>query len=339
MPLAEYVDLLMLIVSLLTSAYLFTAYLKASKEYTLFGAFGWAMLAFHEAMRLFNGLEFLQEGLLYGFSLGTSLYILSIVEELSPTAIRLFKLFLLIPLVHIVYRLLWVIMGIKYPGVGGIAGDSGTILLISAYVVWRVLGREGRLMALSAVPLSVALLLYKICHSTYVELVLVAIGAVMLSWVTVRTSSRVLFRPGSEGSADLPKGLLMLPEREFRVMLKDLEDNSLLLFTREVRDYPESWTVFYVTNAPTANSVRPTSLEKMTHLAVRYLREAREMGTRGIVALDCLEYLRMYNDFSSLLKFLHNLRDYAIVEVGTALVSFVPEAWDERERALLMGVS
>jgi len=86
-----------------------------------------------------------------------------------------------------------------------------------------------------------------------------------------------------------------------------------------------------VTSAPIENGIPPTNLELITELCVHYMREVREKGSPGVIYIACLEYLKLYNSFMGLLKFLHRLRDYTIMYGGRVIVEIDEKVWDERE--------
>ncbi len=85
-------------------------------------------------------------------------------------------------------------------------------------------------------------------------------------------------------------------------------------------------------------AISPTNLSPMIELCVRYMKEAMEKGASGIVYINCLEYLKIYNSFASILKFLHVLRDYAIIYNGTVIIEIEGRAWNDREIVLLKEV-
>ncbi len=61
----------------------------------------------------------------------------------------------------------------------------------------------------------------------------------------------------------------------------------------------------------------------------------KEMGLNGVVILNALEYLIMYNGFSPTLKLLAKLRDFAQLHGGTLVIVTEREAFEDREWNLL----
>ena len=126
-------------------------------------------------------------------------------------------------------------------------------------------------------------------------------------------------------------------KKKAREILAKFGSFPVLAFVRE-RGYPKQWNVYTVTNTPMEKAISPTNLALISELCVRYMKEAREKGSSGVIYINCLEYLRIYNSFNSLLRILHALRDYAIVFNGTVIIEIEDEVWDERERILLKGI-
>jgi len=59
--------------------------------------------------------------------------------------------------------------------------------------------------------------------------------------------------------------------------------------------------------------------------------EAKNKGVKGIVVLEGLEFLRVYNDFQSIAKMMASVRDCVFSHNGALIVVLSKEAWDERE--------
>lgn len=106
-----------------------------------------------------------------------------------------------------------------------------------------------------------------------------------------------------------------------------------LAFTRNPQLYSGMDFVapVWVTQA-TDRGVPPTKLHVIQDQAISFVRENPE----SVVLIDCLEYLLLYNDFTSVFKFLVNLKDH-LLPAGAALIVIVDEnALDERQKALLL---
>ena len=107
-----------------------------------------------------------------------------------------------------------------------------------------------------------------------------------------------------------------------------------LVFTRNPNFYSELGDFVmpvWITQA-TDSGISPTALHVIQDSAIRFVRER----PGSLVVIDCLEYLLLYSDFTSVFKFLVNMKDY-VTSAGAALVVFVDgDTLDERERALLL---
>lgn len=78
-------------------------------------------------------------------------------------------------------------------------------------------------------------------------------------------------------------------------------------------------------------AVPPTKLHVMQDAVIRFLRDAG----RGIILIDCVEYLILYNDFETVFKFLTSLKDYAMVMDSTLVVAVKRGTLSERELTIL----
>ena len=78
-------------------------------------------------------------------------------------------------------------------------------------------------------------------------------------------------------------------------------------------------------------AVPPTKLHVMQDAVIRFLKDAG----RGIVIIDCVEYLILYNDFETVFKFLTSLKDYVMVMDSTLVVAVKRGTLSERELTIL----
>lgn len=79
------------------------------------------------------------------------------------------------------------------------------------------------------------------------------------------------------------------------------------------------------------NSVNPVNLEVIASMINDFLRRSRN----PVILLDGTEYLCIMNGFMSVLKFLHNIREWVILHRGGLILPISPLAFDEKERALI----
>ncbi|MDI3474942.1 MAG: hypothetical protein PWQ95_670 [Thermococcaceae archaeon] len=134
-------------------------------------------------------------------------------------------------------------------------------------------------------------------------------------------------------------GVIFVGSEEYGRVKEELNDAPVLAFVRSL-DVPPSWNTFFLTMAaaPIGERIRPispTELPKIVNMSHDFLKEAKEKGMHGVVVLDAPEYLRMYNSFESLAKFLAALRDYVKLYNGTLIFAVEENAWDRRELSLL----
>ena len=131
------------------------------------------------------------------------------------------------------------------------------------------------------------------------------------------------------------KNVSIVDKMKTKEIIAKFESFPVLAFVRGGSEYPKSWNIHIISNAPMENAIFPTNLALINELCVRYMREAREKGSSGVIYINCLEYLKLYNNFTSILKFLHALRDYAILYDGSIIIEIDNAAWEERELTLL----
>ncbi|AEH23902.1 DUF835 domain-containing protein [Pyrococcus yayanosii] len=116
-------------------------------------------------------------------------------------------------------------------------------------------------------------------------------------------------------------------------MIKELKV-PILVFTRSPEFYKgldENVKIVWISQA-TDVGIPPTKLHVIQDYAIRFARESNH----AIVVIDCLEYLLIYNEFSSVFKFLVNLKDHLRM-LNSALILAVDEkALDKRQYHLLI---
>lgn len=80
-----------------------------------------------------------------------------------------------------------------------------------------------------------------------------------------------------------------------------------------------------------SDSISPCELEIMAGMINEFLRKSKN----PVVLLDGLEYLITTNGFSSVLKFLHDIREWVILNDAIFILLVSPAALDEKELALI----
>jgi len=79
------------------------------------------------------------------------------------------------------------------------------------------------------------------------------------------------------------------------------------------------------------NSVRPSPPENVAMAVEHFV----DVGLRGVVLLDGLEYLIAHNDFSSVLALLHDLNEKMAMQDAILLVPLDPATFNERDLAMI----
>ncbi|WP_175059193.1 DUF835 domain-containing protein [Thermococcus sp. 2319x1] len=135
----------------------------------------------------------------------------------------------------------------------------------------------------------------------------------------------------------LKLGVMIIGPEEYNTIKEKLEKVPVLAFIRDLH-VPGGWNAFFITTTGERNSISPTDLAKIVDMAVRYLKEAKEKGFEGIIVIDCPEYLKTYNCFEALVKFLASLKDFTILYNGVLILVIEEEAWEKRELKILKRV-
>jgi len=135
----------------------------------------------------------------------------------------------------------------------------------------------------------------------------------------------------------LKPGVMIIKPEEYTTIKEKLEKVPVLAFVRNLH-VPESWNAFFITTAGERNSIFPTDLAKIVDMSVRYLNEAKEKGFEGIIVIECPEYLKTYNGFEALVKFLASLKDFTLLYNGVLILVIEEEAWEKRELKILKRV-
>ncbi|USS41687.1 DUF835 domain-containing protein [Thermococcus aggregans] len=136
---------------------------------------------------------------------------------------------------------------------------------------------------------------------------------------------------------DLKPGVMIVKPQEYVKIKEKLKKVPVLAFIRDLH-VPKAWNAFFITTTEKRKSIFPTDLAKILDIAIRYLHEANEKGFEGIIVIDCPEYLKMYNNFETLVKFLASLKDFTVLYNGVLILVIEEEAWGKRELEMLKRV-
>jgi hypothetical protein len=163
---------------------------------------------------------------------------------------------------------------------------------------------------------------------------------VFMVWAMVKMTSSEAFLFHSENGGkeiEVKSGVMILKPEEYEKIKEELSETPVLAFLRDIANVPDKWETYFVTTIPFQgnfkDTINPTNLAKMTEIVYQYLEAISKSGKHGIVVIDCLEYLVVYNSWESIMKFLTKLRDLILVSGGT-LILVVEEGSIGRERYL-----
>ena len=140
------------------------------------------------------------------------------------------------------------------------------------------------------------------------------------------------------------KEITIVPPGRYREIKEELRNYPVLAFVRDASNTSPRWKTYFITNAPLGKdsheTIRPTDLARMGELIYRYLQDMKEKGLRGIVLIDCPEYLLVYTSRESFLKFISKVRVFVVLNNGTLILVVDPKSVEERflaqlERVLL----
>ena len=119
--------------------------------------------------------------------------------------------------------------------------------------------------------------------------------------------------------------------RSYEEVLSLIKNKRVLVITRNPTKYRNlASRVIWVTSSG-EKGVHPTSLHVILDLCIRFIKENRG----GIVLIDCVEFLTLYNGFPSVFKFLTGLKDNVLMRGGKIIIMVNPNAIDKRDLSLL----
>ncbi|NJE07019.1 DUF835 domain-containing protein [Thermococcus sp. M39] len=342
---------LSLSIKLIAAGYLLYIFHSGNRKSTLILALAWLsatvsivfdIVSIHELNSIFEAL--FASLLFYG--------ILRVIEEEAfcpiPTE---FSYVASVPLVMTLYLIgitnlrntsEWLMsIGIPY-------GLSGFYIFLAGVLTVSI----SRIYCKKATLLAISLMLYGIHDMDYpllrpvewfapIGFVLGALFTFMASYSIiqfVRTERfQELLKKEESQKIEIETGVLIVDEDTYKRIKESLRDFEVLAFLRDISDVPEKWEAYFITHitGKDVKTISPTNLAKIAELANRYLRATAAVNKQGVIVIDCLEYLIMYNSFESIVKFLSSLRDFIILYNGSLLLVTNPSAWSKKEWALL----
>ncbi|WP_297519992.1 DUF835 domain-containing protein [Thermococcus sp.] len=171
---------------------------------------------------------------------------------------------------------------------------------------------------------------------------LVVYGSVFLAALTIFAYYRLVSsenflyfgRMENAEDVDVGPGPRIVSPHQFEEIAKKLNGFPVLAFLRGTKP-GEGWIVYRISTVGRENVIEPSALYRITQTVEDYLREAERTGVHGIVVLEGLELMKMYNGFESLLKFLSTLGDMVRLSGASLLVITEREVWSKSEWRLL----
>ncbi|BAA29602.1 DUF835 domain-containing protein [Pyrococcus horikoshii] len=274
-----------------------------------------------------------------------ALYYLEAEEEKAVPSKTLYLTLSLTPLLITIYVWLlerviptsetWSIVGVSW-GISGffILASGVSILKLRDIFGNRILWLSASLIAIGAHEMDYPFL-RPIKWFAPIGFLLAATFVVLLVYgIFLVFGSEVYFKRKSPGkiSIKLKPGSMIMNMEEFKAISPSLQNFPVLAFVRHLKT-PETWYSYFVTRARSdGGAVDPMNLPRIIELSRKYFQSVE----RGVVVIDCLEYLVLYNGFENTAKHLAILRDYATVNNGTLILITSKEAWGEKEWSLLV---
>jgi len=339
----------MIFMTLFGSFLLIYVYMKYKRDPALYWGLALLFLSLSVVSELFDLLyiQIFSRALAGGFVLyGT----IELLEEERTILSEHFRVLTLIPLVSATYSAFSNIYGYSdewFVVVGLPYAVSGFIIVLSGFFIFSLLTNTYNHKAKLLGALFMFYGLYQMIHpftrsisgfSSFNFLIPVFFVAFSIYEMAKFTFSREFITGEIPAviKVKMEPGFLFVSLERYDELKQLLRDFPVLAFVRD-KTLPKTWRSFFITtiHKHSAEILFPTALPLINARVVQYLKEAKEKGTRGIVVFDCLEYLKMYNGFEALAKFLSSLRDYAFLYDGTIVGVLDEKAWDKRELVML----
>lgn len=220
---------------------------------------------------------------------------------------------------------------------------SGIFFLFSGFV-FLAIGKKKKsslYLGILTIAFGIFVLLYPLrlsfSHLSFVWIFLgtaLSVGMALLMINLVTSKEFLFFEEPVELKIVLESGARLISPKEYEQIKENLKDYPVLAFVRSLK-VPEKWNAYYLSTEEREGRLSPTNLAYMAQMISEYFREAKKKGLEGVVVIDCLEYLSMYNGFESIAKFLAALNDFALINEGVLLVVIEEDAWNKRQLAIL----
>ncbi len=254
------------------------------------------------------------------------------------------SLLLSLPPVPFIYGAVETVLGLNFGGtyiVSGfllIAGGGTFIEFLKDYYSNRAL-----LFGITLILAGIASMAYPLIYlHGDVSYSLVLYGSVFLATLTISayyrlvSSKKFIYFGQVEGSenVDLGTGPVIVTPSKFERVSMSLDGFPVLAFLRGTPP-GKGWITYRISTVAGENVIVPSALYRITQIAEDYLKEAKRKGVQGVIVLEGLELLRMYNGFEPILKFLSTLGDMVRLSGASLLIITEKEVWSESEWRLL----
>ena len=168
-------------------------------------------------------------------------------------------------------------------------------------------------------------------------LLIIAIGIIFYGLYSVGKRAQIEVFPSTMSSnmtkneiTTISEGTYLYPTTDIERVLKLLRGKKILAITRDPKKFEEANIPYiWVTKADTKNSIHPRNLAQLLQHIIDILDE-----NTGVL-LDCVEYLILENDFTSVFKFLTTLKDHALQKKGIVIIVLEKGALEDKEYKLL----
>ncbi|MDN5320253.1 MAG: hypothetical protein PWP49_673 [Thermococcaceae archaeon] len=344
--LAKFIHVFSIFVATGTFGVLFHTYLEHRIKALLFWSAAWVFFILMQVAFYTGNKEGI--ALFYSFFSGTLIYgALVYLKEYGDikTSIRP-ELIGIIPPIFALYGIFLTHLGLSY-SFSSIEVPfvvlSGIFFLFSGFVFLAIGKKKGNIFYLSVVTIAfgIFVILYPVRLSfPSLRFVWIFIGTALsvgmaLLMINLVTSREFLFfEEPVELKVVLEPGARLITPNEYEQIKETLKDYPVLAFVRSL-NIPEKWNAYYLSTEEQEGRLFPTNLAYVAQTISEYFREAKKKGLEGVVIIDCLEYLAMYNGFESIVKFLAALKDFALINNGVLLVVIEEDAWSKRQLAIL----
>jgi len=271
---------------------------------------------------------------------------------IDPSYVRMFSL--LGPTLVLYLIVVGILMKSKVPDFEGFLVMCGSHGVVGLFFMWLgyLVGEIKEIYGKKITYLSIVLFIFGLhllpIPVTYVLPEQAVFGSAVSAFLIVSLTVLMIKLTSSEQflrlktmeihEVEIEPGVKIINSEEYKMIKEKLKDAPVLAFVRTLNNIPETWTYYFVTTATKESKVEaisPMNLERMTELSYKYLKAMEEAGGRGVILIDCLEYLVMYNEFRSVIKFLNKLKDFVVNHKGTLILVAERDAFEDQQWALL----